>query len=229
MAGFTPLASVTIGDDYATTTSSSNAIKFVNRARMTTTTQGTGTIVLSSAQSGYQSFSNAGVADGDVIRYIIENGNRWEIGTGTYTEAGRTLTRVPTESSDIGSAIELLGNTSVFVSGVVEDLLRGSNIGTIIDQTLDLSSGNVFSYTPTIDTTFIFSSLPADTDVYKFTLNITGLLTTTFTYPTSVKWEGGLAPDAPADTEIDILTFYTDDNGFTWYGIKTGDAMDTAT
>ena len=47
----------------------------------------------------------------------------------------------------------------------------------------------------------------------------------TFTYPASVDWPGGTAPDAPANGETDVLVFYTDDGGTTYQGFKAGDAM----
>ena len=47
---------------------------------MTTSTTGTGTITLGSASDGFQSFADAGVANGDIIRYVIEDGNNFEIG-----------------------------------------------------------------------------------------------------------------------------------------------------
>lgn len=96
-------------------------VKLVNRARMSTSTTGTGTITLGSAENGYQSFDDAGVPDGDVIRYVIEDGANWEIGTGTYTTSGTTLTRTVTESSNSDAALNLSGNAVVFIGPAAQD------------------------------------------------------------------------------------------------------------
>ncbi len=47
----------------------------------------------------------------------------------------------------------------------------------------------------------------------------------TIAYPSSVEFAGGTAPDAPANGETDILSFYTTDGGTTYFGFKAGDAM----
>jgi DNA-binding beta-propeller fold protein YncE len=47
----------------------------------------------------------------------------------------------------------------------------------------------------------------------------------TFTYPASVEWAVGTPPTAPGDGETDILTFFTQDGGTTYYGFLTGAAM----
>jgi len=96
-------------------------VKLVNRARMSTSTTGTGTITLGSAENGYQSFDDAGVPDGDVVRYVIEDGSNWEVGTGTYTASGTTLTRTVTESSNSDAAINLSGNAVVFIGPAAQD------------------------------------------------------------------------------------------------------------
>lgn len=98
-------------------------VTLVNRAKMTTATTGTGTITLGSAVSGYQTFAAAGVANTNVVRYVIEDGANWEIGSGTYTSSGTTLTRTPTESSSGGAAITLSGSAVVFITAVVADLV----------------------------------------------------------------------------------------------------------
>jgi hypothetical protein len=94
-------------------------VTLVNRAKMTTATTGTGTITLGAAESGYQTFADAGVVNSDVVRYVIEDGTAWEIGTGTYS-AG-TLTRALSESST-GSLLNLTGSAVVYVSATAEDI-----------------------------------------------------------------------------------------------------------
>ena len=100
---------------------------------MSTSTTGTGTITLGSAESGYQTFAAAGVANADVVRYVIEDGTAWEIGTGTYTATGTTLSRTLGESST-GSLLSLTGSATVFIGATAEDIpalsLYAENPGT---------------------------------------------------------------------------------------------------
>ena len=94
-------------------------IKLANRVLVTTATTGTGTITLGSAVAGYQSFTDGGIVNTDSVRYLITEGNAWEIGVGVFS-AG-TLTRVPDESSLGGGAISLLGNARVAVAATASD------------------------------------------------------------------------------------------------------------
>ena len=104
-----------------------------NRVRVTTSTTGTGTITLGSAETTYQTFAEAGVSNGDVVRYLIEEGTNWEVGTGTYTATGTTLSRTVSESSNSGSAITLAGNATVSIVSAAEDVTSDVEItgGTI--------------------------------------------------------------------------------------------------
>ena len=98
--------------------------KLFNRAKMTTSTTGSGTVTLGDASVGYQSFADAGVSDGDVVQYVIEEGGNFEIGTGTYSSTGTSLTRSPTESSNSNAAISLGGAATVSITAVADDLNR---------------------------------------------------------------------------------------------------------
>lgn len=116
---------------------------FVNRAKMSTATTGTGTITLGSAESGYQSFADAGVTHGQVVRYVIEDGTDWEIGTGTYSVFATTLTRTVDESSDDGSAINLSGSAVVYVTASAGDIMTAEtpviSAGTITEDVFTIT------------------------------------------------------------------------------------------
>ncbi len=109
-----------------------------NRAKMSTSTTGTGTITLGSAESGYQSFADAGVANADVVRYVIEDGSNFEIGTGTYTSSGTLLSRTVSESSNSNNAINLSGSATVFIGATAEDILSD-----VVDDTTPQLGGNL--------------------------------------------------------------------------------------
>lgn len=111
-------------------------VTLVNRAKMTTMTVGTGTMALLAAVAGYQSFSDAGVVDGDVVRYVIEDGDNWEIGTGTFAVLGLTLTRTVSESSNAGSPLVLTGNAVVFVTAAAADITTLTGTQTLTNKTL---------------------------------------------------------------------------------------------
>lgn len=99
-------------------------VKLYDLARMTTATVGTGTITLGVAVSPYLSFSQAGVQNGDTVRYAIYdpvNGGS-EIGSGVYTASGTTLTRSPTTSTANNGAINLSGQAQVFITASANDV-----------------------------------------------------------------------------------------------------------
>lgn len=90
--------------------------KLYSLARMTTATTGTGTITLGSAVAGFLSFAGAGVTNGEVITYAISDGSSSEIGTGTYTSAGTTLSRTVLKSTNSDAAINLSGSAQVMIT-----------------------------------------------------------------------------------------------------------------
>lgn len=97
--------------------------KLANRAKMTISSTGTGNITLAAADTGYQTFAQAGISDGDVIRYIVEDAsNAWEIGTAVVSNSSTVLARTVEESSNGGSALNLTSAAKVFVGITAKDL-----------------------------------------------------------------------------------------------------------
>lgn len=107
------------------------ALVVKDRVQVTTTTTGTGTITLGSAVTGFQDFSVIG--DGNTTYYAITSGSDWEVGVGTYTSSGTTLSRdTILESSNAGSAITLSGTSNVFCTYPAERSVNTNDIGTTI-------------------------------------------------------------------------------------------------
>jgi hypothetical protein len=89
------------------------ALVFKDRVKETTATTGTGTVTLAGASAGFQSFSVIG--DANTTYYTLVSGSDWEVGIGTYTSSGTTLSRdTVLESSNAGSKITLAGTSDVF-------------------------------------------------------------------------------------------------------------------
>lgn len=124
------------------------ALVLKDRVKETSTTTGTGTLTLGGAASGFQSFSVIG--DGNKTYYAIVDSatGDWEVGLGTYTSSGTTLSRdIVLESSNSGSAVDLAaGNKDVFVTYPAERAVVGGmgyieNAATIT-QSSAINAGN---------------------------------------------------------------------------------------
>ena len=81
------------------------ALVLKDRVKVTTTSTGTGSITLGSAATGFQSFTAIG--NGNTTYYTIadQSGANWEVGVGTYSSAGPTLSRDTVLSSSNGGAL----------------------------------------------------------------------------------------------------------------------------
>jgi hypothetical protein len=122
------------------------ALVLKDRVKETTTTTGTGTITLAGASSGFQSFSTIGNAN--TTYYTIAGGTEWEVGLGTYTSSGNTLSRdTVLESSNGGSLVNFsAGTKDVFVTYPAEKSIyqNASSIANI--TSLDVTTA--LGYTP---------------------------------------------------------------------------------
>ena len=87
------------------------ALVFTDLTQETTSTIGTGTLTLTGAVVGFQTFANIG--NGNTTYYRIRSGNDSEVGIGTYTSSGTTLSRDTVLSSIIAGVV---GTTKITVA-----------------------------------------------------------------------------------------------------------------
>jgi len=111
-----------------------------DRVKETTTTTGTGTVTLAGASTGFQSF--AAIGNGNTTYYAITSGNDYEVGLGTYTSSGTTLSRTTIlESSNSGSAITLSGTSDVFCTYPAEKAVVQDSTNTGIAPQIGATNG----------------------------------------------------------------------------------------
>jgi len=114
-------------------------VVLANRVKVATSATGTSSpITLGAAESGYQTFANGGVSDGDVVSYVIEDnsGASYEVGRGIYTHSGTTLSRGVIESTNSNAAIALSGSAVVFISAGKNEVYDYASVTIKTDQTL---------------------------------------------------------------------------------------------
>ena len=117
------------------------ALVVKDRVQETSTTTGTGTFTLAGAVSGFQSFSVIGNAN--TTYYAIVGGTEWEVGLGTYTSSGTTLSRdTILESSNGGTAVNFsAGTKNVFVTYPAEESVYQDATGTAYAPQFAASNG----------------------------------------------------------------------------------------
>ena len=94
------------------------ALVLADRVKETTTTAGTGTVTLLGASTGYQSFAAVGNANTTYYCIAGQTTSEWEVGIGTYTSVGTTLSRTTVlASSNAGALVTFsAGTKDVFVT-----------------------------------------------------------------------------------------------------------------
>ncbi len=152
-----------------------------DRVQETSTTTGTGTYTLAGAVTGYQSFSVIGNAN--KTYYAATDGTDWEVGIGTYTSSGTTLSRdAILESSNSGSAVNWgAGTKNIFVSWPADAAtLNWSTTATAAGTTVLTNQSSYFQYftgTTTQTITLPVVSTLAEGWTFHITNNSTGNLT----------------------------------------------------
>jgi hypothetical protein len=98
-----------------------------DRVKEVTTTTGTGTITLGGASAGFRSFADIGNAN--TTYYCISGGSQFEVGVGTYTASGTTLSRDTVLSNSLGTTALIdfsAGSKDVFVTYPSDKAILGT-------------------------------------------------------------------------------------------------------
>jgi len=103
------------------------ALVLLDRAQETATANTTVSFTMLGASTGYQSLSSVG--NGNTTYYGSTDGTNWEVGIGTYSTTGPTLTRTTIlTSSNSGSAVTFSGTVTVFVDYPSSQAIYNNNV-----------------------------------------------------------------------------------------------------
>ena len=179
------------------------ALVVADRVQETGTANTTVSFTLSGSVAGFQSF--AAVGDTNTTYYSATDAyGNWEVGLGTYSTTGPTLTRtIILSSSNSNTAVTFSGTVNVFVTYPASYAITTENVQTLTNKRIDprvVSAASASSLTPSI----------ATADIYAYTA-----------------LAAGLTINAPTGTPVDgnKLTFRLLDNGtaraLTWNATYT--------
>lgn len=168
------------------------ALVIKDRVKETTTTAGTGTVTLAGAVSGFQGFSAVG--NGNSTYYVISDPatGDWEVGIGTYTASGTTLSRTTVlSSSNAGSLVPFAaGVKDVFVSYPSSRAVYQNEAGT---ETVQNSFGTLNATTANLTTANITAGTVSTTPVAGTDLAnkayVDTMVSSGLTYHAPVKYE----------------------------------------
>ena len=146
-----------------------------DRVKETCSSPGTGTVTLLGPSNGYVGFSVIGNATSTYYCIADQSGNNWEVGIGTYTLSGTTLSRDTVLSNSAGTTGLInfsTGTQDVFVTYPSERSFYG-----IGDQSIALNNVTISSTT----------AIPADNNGLSVG-PITIANSVTMTVPNNQKW-----------------------------------------
>ena len=224
------------------------ALVLADRAQETGTANTTVSFTLSGAVTGYQSFAVVGNTNTTYYSATDTSGN-WEVGIGTYSTTGPTLTRTTvSSSSNSGSAVTFAGPVTVFVTypsgkSVTQDTIAidASNNVTFAGSILNPTVKNYTETTYVANTSTALTVSLTNGTIQVLTLTANATITTPTavagksfviilrqdaTGSRSVTWSTVNWPTATAPTitgtasKQDIFSFFSD--GTSWYGTTIG-------
>ena len=140
----------------------------VNSSDGTNATVNAATTSLAGVLSSTDKNKLDGIAAGAQVNVATNLGITGTGNTRTITSSTGTNVTVPVATTTTAGLLSTSDKTKL------DGIATAEKVGTITGTTLDLTSGNVFSYTPTAETTFVFSNPPTTGTTLGFTLELNG-------------------------------------------------------
>lgn len=129
----------------------------------------------------------------------------------------------PTVGADNGTWGGVLNTDLVNLDTYLAVLRQAAKAATVgATTTLDFNSpGSVFTFTVTQATTIAFANVPANITTQQLSTQVTIIITNggafAVTWPASVIWSGGSAPNLQV-SGTDVVILWSPNNGTNWYG-----------
>jgi hypothetical protein len=139
------------------------ALVLKDRVKETSVTAGTGTLTLAGASAGFQSFSAIGNGNTTYYAIVDSAAGTWEVGIGTYTSSGTTLSRTTVlSSSNSGSLVTFSSNSKdVFVTYPSEKSVYEDASNVVVQQ----SYGAITATSAALTTGTVSTTPAANTDI----------------------------------------------------------------
>ena len=129
------------------------ALTLADRVQQTGTANTTVSFTLSGAVTGFQSFAVVGNTNTTYYAATDTSGN-WEVGIGTYSTSGPTLTRTTIlSSSNSGSAVTFSGTVNVFVTYPSERSVNVDASGSAV-----VNTGGIYVNSKTVSASYTIPS-----------------------------------------------------------------------
>ena len=157
-----------------------------DRVNETSTTTGTGTFTLAGAVTGFQTFSAIGNGNTTYYTIVLQGGTEWEVGLGTYTSSGTTLSRDTVLSSSAGGTTKVnfsAGTKNVFCDYPAPKAVYGDETDTAFEAQFAASNGLLLS-NMTVGTSFTIPTGYSASAVGPVTIS-SGV---TITVPSGSRW-----------------------------------------
>tara|TARA_R100000951_G_scaffold43547_3_gene36809 strand:- start:13398 stop:14723 length:1326 start_codon:yes stop_codon:yes gene_type:complete len=159
----------------------------------------------------------------DGITAVVGELNALDIGSTAVGTAVASKAVILDSNKDY-TGIRNLTTTGLFKPVTYQETYVSKSAASTV--TCDLATANHFAVTLDQNTTFAFSNPPSSGTSFSFTLIVTQHSTAvTLTWPNTVDWAGGSAPDAAGNNEVQAYAFITRDGGTTYYGFLGGTAI----